>query len=211
MTTAAAATGFAFDAALAGIPSRLLCSDGSEMLLDVARWTDPAEGEDGWLLDRCTGPTVDLGCGPGRLMEALTYRGVSVLGVDQSGVAAVHCHRRRVLMLRQDLFAPLPTEGGWSHVLLADGNIGIGGEPVRLLERATRLLAPGGTLLVEADPRPGAMWQGTVQVCTGTEVGQPLPWAVIGIDVLEGAAMALGLVTTARYTGCRAFLELTLP
>lgn len=205
----AAAAGLAFDAALTGVPSQMRYSDGSEALLDVSRWTDPAGGEDGWLLDRCTGPTVDLGCGPGRLVEALTGRGTRVLGVDQSSVAAVHCRRRRVSMLCQDLFAPLPTEGSWSHALLADGNIGIGGAPARLLKRATRLLAPGGTLLVEADPRPDLAWQGTVRVCTERSVGEPLPWAVVGIGVLGAIAAAVGLAATARYTGGRAFLELT--
>ena len=201
----------AFDAALAGGTSRLLFSDGSEIDLDVTRWGAAAAGDDAWLVDRCAGPTVDLGCGPGRLVTALAERGVPVLGVDESGVAAKHCDRRRVTMLCQDLFAPLPIEGGWSHVLVADGNIGIGGEPGRLLERAARLLAPGGTVLVEADTRAELSWRGQVRVCSDGIVGDPLPWAVVGIDVLAGLAAALGLRATGRHAGDRAFLELTRP
>lgn len=197
-----------FDAALAGGRSTLLFGDGSAVELDVARWC-VAGGEDAWLLDRCAGPTVDLGCGPGRLVTALAGRGVAALGVDTSAVAALHCRRRHVTMLCRDLFAPLPDEGTWSHVLLADGNIGIGGEPVRLLARAIRLLAPGGTVLVEADTRAELYWQGRVRVCSDGRVGESLPWAVVGIDVLAGLGAALGLVTTARHTGDRAFLELT--
>lgn len=201
----------AFDAALAGGPSRLLFSDGSEIDLEVLRWGAAAAGDDAWLVDRCAGPTVDLGCGPGRLVTALADRGVPVLGVDESGIAAMHCRRRRVTMLCQDLFAPLPTEGGWSHVLLADGNIGIGGEPARLLERAARLLATGGTVLVEADTRADLSWRGEIRVCSDGVVGDPLPWAMVGIDVLAGLGTELGLVTTERHAGDRAFLELTRP
>jgi SAM-dependent methyltransferase len=209
--TGTMATWRAFDGALAGDSSRLLFSDGSAVDLDVTRWGAAAAGDDAWLVDRCSGPTVDLGCGPGRLVTALADRGVPVLGVDESGVAALHCHRRQVTMLCQDLFAPLPTEGGWSHVLLADGNIGIGGEPARLLERAARLLSPGGTVLVEADVRAELIWQGHVRVVSEGLVGEPLPWAVVGIDVLAALGAALGLVTTARHLGDRAFLELKRP
>lgn len=209
--TPAVTTLRAFDTALAGGPSRLLFSDGSHVDLEVMRWGAAASGDDSWLVDRCTGPTVDLGCGPGRLVSALAQRGVPVLGVDESWVAAVHCHRRQATMVCQDLFAPLPTEGSWSHVLLADGNVGIGGEPARLLGRAARLLAPGGTVLVEADTRAELFWQGEVRVVSDGVVGDPLPWAVVGIDVLAGLGAALGLATTARHAGDRAFLELTGP
>ena len=34
------------------------------------------------------------------------------------------------------MFEPLPGEGRWGTVLLLDGNVGIGGDPVALLERA---------------------------------------------------------------------------
>ena len=206
MTTA---TWCAFDAALAGGHTRLIFGDGSETDLETARWTDRAAGDDYWLVDRCTGPTVDLGCGPGRLVVELAGRGIPVLGVDQSGVAAACCHRRSVTMLCQDLFAPLPDEGGWSHVLLADGNIGIGGEPLRLLDRAARLLTRGGTVLVEADPRPELLWQGEVRIRTGDDIGAPLPWAVIGVDVLARLGATLGLRCSKRHRGDRAFLELT--
>ncbi len=32
-------------------------------------------------------------------------------------------------MVRRDVFGPLPGARTWGHVLLADGNIGIGGVP----------------------------------------------------------------------------------
>ena len=90
------------------------------------------------------------------------------LGVDLSAVAQRLCRRRRTPMVRRDVFGPLPGEGTWGHVLLADGNIGIGGDPLRLLHRATRLLRPGGTLLVETDATPDLLWRGTVRLRTAT-------------------------------------------
>jgi hypothetical protein len=60
----------------------------------------------------------------------------------------------RIRPASRDLFEPLPGEGRWHHVLLADGNVGIGGLPPQLLRRCAQLLRPGGSLLCEIDP-PG--------------------------------------------------------
>jgi SAM-dependent methyltransferase len=196
----------AFDAALWGAPARLLRSDGTEIVLAVRRWHADATRDDGWLLDRCTGPVVDLGCGPGRLVVALTHRGIPALGVDVSEAAVAQCRARGAAVLHRDLFAGLP--GRWQHVLLADGNIGIGGDPVRLLRRAAALLRPGGTVLVETDPDPTAWWSGTARVHTPEGAGPPLPWAVVGADALRAAAAAAGLEVSATQAGGRAFTEL---
>jgi SAM-dependent methyltransferase len=206
--TATALGATAFDAALAGRVATLLDSDGGQADLPVGRWRGPADADDAWLLDRCTGPTVDLGCGPGRLLVGLLRRGVPAFGVDHSPVAQAHCAARGVVMLRRDVFARVPGEGRWEHVLLADGNIGIGGDPARLLARAARLLAPGGTLLVETDPAPEQDWRGSVQVRTAAGSGPPTPWARVGADVLRGLAAPLGLTSAAQRLGPRAFVAL---
>jgi SAM-dependent methyltransferase len=166
-----------FDPALAGATARLVRSDGVEVELSVHRWRDPAAGEDRWLLDRCAGSTLDLGCGPGRLVEALLARGLPALGVDVSTVAEAACRRRRVPMVRRDVFAPLPAEGQWDHALLADGNIGIG----------------GGTVLVETGGRPEELWRGTARAlrprrAPGHSPGSPRTPACTGPRATRGCA-----------------------
>jgi SAM-dependent methyltransferase len=200
----------AFDPVLAGAPARLVRDDGVEVDLAVRRWRRTAGGEDRWLLDRCTGPVIDLGCGPGRLVAALADRGIPALGVDVSVVAERLCRRRRTPMVRRDVFGPLPGEGTWSHVLLADGNIGIGGDPFHLLLRTTQLLRPGGTVLVETDATPDVLWHGTVRVRTATGTGAPLLWACAGADALIRLGTTLGLRQAAQHRGSRSFVELRM-
>ena len=118
-------------------------------------------------------------------MAALAARGVPALGVDVSAVAQRLCRRRRTPMVRRDMFGPLPGEGTWGQVLLADGNIGIGGDPTRLLHRAVRLLRPGGSVLVETDAAPDLLWRGTARLHTAAGTGAPLPWACAGADALD--------------------------
>jgi SAM-dependent methyltransferase len=198
----------AFDAALAGGGAMLLDSDGGQAVLPVRRWSGPADADDAWLLDRCTGPTVDLGCGPGRLLVGLARRGVPALGVDHSRVARRQCRARGVVMLRRDVFARVPGEGRWAHVLLADGNIGISGDPRRLLVRAAGLLAAGGTLLIETDPEPGRDWRGSVRVRTAGGSGPSTRWARMGATTLGRLATSLGMVVVEERPDSRAFVAL---
>jgi SAM-dependent methyltransferase len=200
--------GPAFDAALAASDATLLDSDGGQAVLPVRRWSEPADADDAWLLDRCSGPTVDLGCGPGRLLVGLARRGVPALGVDHSPVAQRECGARGVVMLRRDVFARVPGEGRWAHVLLADGNIGIGGDPRRLLVRAAGLLAVGGTLLVETDPEPWRDWRGSVRVRSARGSGPATRWARVGAEALGRLAAPLGLAVAAERPGPRAFVAL---
>ena len=105
------------------------------------------------MLAHCVGPTLDVGCGPGRMSAHLAGRGRCVLGIDVVREAVDQTRARGVSALLRDVFAPLPGEGRWDTALLADGNIGIGGDPVALLRRvahAARAGRPRGG-------RPGAV------------------------------------------------------
>ena len=141
-------------------------ADGPDVL-PVATWRRTRTTADLALLAHCEGPTLDVGCGPGRLTEALAERGHVVLGID-----VVHEARRpdpRAGVSPRSAATsstPLPGEGRWQTVLLADGNIGIGGDPVALLapgSRAARPARPGGRRArpprVTAAARSGRCWQ----------------------------------------------------
>jgi SAM-dependent methyltransferase len=208
--------GAVFDAALAGHSQRLVRGDGVVLPLAVQRWHDDADGDDGWLLERCTGATLDLGCGPGRLVVALADRGVPALGVDVSVQAVERCLERGAAVLHRDAFERLPGEGRWDHVVLADGNIGIGGDPVALLRRCRALLAPGGTVLLELEPGAG-LWCGAAYLENAGDDALALldtdgpwfPWAVLGPHAVDEVAAEAGLVVRERAEGTRSFVALT--
>ncbi|MGN9908919.1 DUF2064 domain-containing protein [Phytohabitans sp. LJ34] len=171
-------------------PVWLVTADGWRHRLPVSRWRDGPEPAVRELLERCTGPTLDVGCGPGRLTAALAARGVTTLGIDTSAGAVAQARRRGGSALRRDVFAPVPGEGRWAHVLLVDGNIGIGGDPVRLLRRCAALLRPGGTVLAELDAGDTGLWRGYAHLSYGERAHRTAPfrWARLGLTALHRLA-----------------------
>jgi SAM-dependent methyltransferase len=202
-----------YDAALrdGGTLLLLAAEDGAATPLDLARWRGDADAVDLRLVARCAGPTVDLGCGPGRLVAALAAGGVPALGVDLSTQAVSLARSRGVLALRRDVLTDrLPGEGRWSCALLVDGSIGIGGDPHRLLRRTARLVRPGGSLLVEVD-RYDVNHRARVRVtCPGGGTSRPFVWASVGARALETAALVSGWYPAGRWDdGGRGFVSLT--
>lgn len=162
--------------------------------LPIRNWLRDADPTDHDLLERCSGPTLDVGCGPGRLAAALTARGVPCLGIDISATAVAMTIDRGGLALRRDVFAVAPGEHRWQHVLLADGNIGIGADPVRLLIRCAGLLSPHGSVLLDLD-RPGSgLVTSTTRLHADGISSRPFRWSRLGVDALAAVAAPACLV-----------------
>ncbi len=168
--------------------------------LDVERWCAPPDDADRSLLARCAGPVLDVGCGPGRLIAALSARGVPALGVDLSPAAVRRTRRSGGHVLRRSVFDRLPSEGGWMTVLLADGNVGIGGDPGALLARIAQLVAPVGRLLVEAAAQEvDERLTVRVEDADGRH-GAAFPWARLGAGALQTVATRAGWLPGERWT-----------
>ena len=207
-TVAHAPLGGRFDVGLAGGRCWLDRAGARSEVVPVRRWRAEASRSDGGLLNHCGGPTIDLGCGPGRLVVALTNRGVPSLGVDSSGVAVRLCAARGAVALRRDVFGTLPGEGRWHHALLADGNVGIGGDPISLLRRVRELIRPNGSVLVEL-ARSGGLWRGSARLvgADGTSAGW-FRWAQVDREVIADVAIAAGLRLHQLRGRRRVFAEL---
>ena len=139
-------------------------ADGSRTPLPVEDWLHASPGDTS-ILDRCQGPTLDVGSGPGRLTVALAERGIPALGIDITPYAVDLARSAGALALLRDVFGRVPGTGRWMTVLLADGNIGIGGDPVALLRRVAELLAPRGRAMVEVEPPGTPLRREQVRLC----------------------------------------------
>ena len=190
---------------------RLMRRDGSQLPVDLTRYRGAVDAVDLDLVDRCCGPTLDVGCGPARFVSALMARGLPALGVDLAPGAVAVARSAGATVLHRSVFGPLPGEGRWATVLLLDENVGIGGCPTTLLSRIRELLGPNGLALVEADPDDGVDDRGHLRMVDDRgERSAPFPWARMGADAVELVAAGTGLATVERWRlGRRSFVSLT--
>lgn len=192
-------------------PLFLRRTDGWLLPLDVERWCAAPDPADLSALRHCTGPVLDIGCGPGRLVAALAALGRRALGIDVSEAAVRHTVGLGGTALRRSVFETLPGEGRWGTALLMDGNIGIGGDPAALLARVAELLAPRGLLIAETAPVDV-----DERVCVHLDDGrgqsdpdEVFPWARIGTPALLGHSRAAGWQVADQWsTGGRRFVAL---
>lgn len=170
--------------------------------LHVERWCAEPDRADSTLLNRALRrglPALDIGCGPGRLVTALQRRGLPALGVDVTRAAVTRTIGLGGSALCRSVFDRLPGEGRWATGLLADGNLGIGGDPAALLRRVAELLCPGGQLLVEVE------WVDvderlTVRLEDGTgRLGPAFPWARLGASAANDIAAESGFTPSGGW------------
>ncbi|WP_344407316.1 class I SAM-dependent methyltransferase, partial [Dactylosporangium fulvum] len=179
--------------------------------IDAAWYGELRPGDSG-LLDRCGADTIDLGCGPGRITGALVAGGRRALGVDVSAQAVRYARLRGAPAVHGSLFEQLPGEGDWTTAVLADGNIGIGGDPVRLLDRCRHLVAGDGALVVEVDPPGSRTWQGEVVLDDGDRISERFGWAFVAVDDIARLADAAALRLVETWTEAdRWFVRLARP
>ena len=185
-----------FSDALRGVPCTVhgIAPDDRAEPMPMHDWLRPASHSDRMLLGHCRGATVDIGCGPGRMSAHLAMHGHPVLGVDIVREAVEQTRRRGVPALRRNVFEPMPGEGSWDTVLLADGNIGIGGAPHELLRRAAELLGTGGRVVCDlAGPGTGLSVH-AARISTRRLRSATFPWAQVGPEAVGSVAAEAGLV-----------------
>lgn len=176
----------------------LVSTCGQVIPLAVDRWHASADPVERALLATVDDAVLDIGCGPGRIVAELAGQGRVALGVDSSPAAVAATRGRGAPVLLRSAFDPLPGEGRWSSVLLLDGNVGIGGDPVALLARCAALLRPGGQLVAEVEPPGVAARSLTVRLESDGVTTRWFPWAQVGADDAAGLAATAGLRSAGR-------------
>ena len=204
--------GHLYDRALGGERCWIRHEDGQVRLLPAHRWLGGRrDGEpfDEVVTQMCGAPTIELGCGPARLVARLIQRGIPALGIDRSATAIRLAGCGGAPALLGDVFEPLPGMGRWQTVLLVDGNIGLGGDPRRILGRAAELLCRGGHCVAEFDAGANGIRARWVRLESARDVGPWFRWASVGVDSAATLAGQVGLTLTGvRLIGGRVIANL---
>jgi SAM-dependent methyltransferase len=176
--------------------ARVRLFDGRLQDLNVERWMADPDEVDHRILDRTRGPVLDVGCGPGRHVEALALRGTEVLGLDLSADFVAMAQRDQRPVLLQSVFDPVPGGSRWRCALILDGSIGIGGDPGMLLRRVGHLLTSGGRVLVETGT-PDEPTE-TLSLCIESETGEGnvFDWATLSASDAAPVAARSGFDLT---------------
>jgi SAM-dependent methyltransferase len=187
------------DSALVAPRAQLRFRDGRRDVLNVDRWLGEADEIDHRVLARAAGSVLDIGCGPGRHVEALSQAKTDVLGMDLSPefVTLAQGYGRPVVL--QSVFDPIPGRPDWDSALLLDGSIGIGGCPVTLLRRVANLLASGGRALVETGGPTEVSESLELFLESGRGNDAWFAWASLSVVDAAAASESTGLILTDKW------------
>jgi len=156
--------------------------DGHVTALALGRWLGPSCGVDEAVADGAVSPVLDIGCGPGRLLDSLARQGKWAVGVDLSPVAVGLVRQRGRRAVLGSVFDDVVGAGEWATALLLDGSVGIGGDPAALMARVRALLRPGGMAVVEVEPPGAGTRAGRVRLELADVISQWFPWAHVDAD-----------------------------
>lgn len=202
-----------YERVLRGAASALTLRDaaaaGPGIPLDVSRFLGRPDAVERRLVRADRGPLLDIGCGPGRMLRAALRARRPALGIDISAASVAVASARGLIALHGSVFGAVPAEGAWTTALLLDGNIGIGGDPERLLARCGELLHPSGAVIVETHPDAArdVRFDGFVVDDSGAASGT-FPWAEAGSVALRRHARSAGLTCRREWrAGRRHFAE----
>jgi SAM-dependent methyltransferase len=158
------------------------------------KWLHTATAADERALGHALPPVLDIGCGPGRHVVALAERGIPALGIDITPTAVAIALGQGALVLERSVFDRVPASGRWCSALLLDGNIGIGGDPERLLRRVVELLSARARVVIELSDRISGMSVSTVRLeFERNDAGPWFRWTRVSIDDLIEIAMDAAL------------------
>jgi len=182
---------------------------GRRWPVPVARWRGDADAGDLVALDRIQGPVLDVGCGPGRALAALAARGVAATGIDISPAAVALARARGTTALRRSVWEDVPWPRRWRTALLLDGNVGIGGDPVALLDRVASVVRPGGSIVAELATHTAVL---RLRLECPLGAGEWFDWALLDAEGIACAGTDAGLEVVDRWSaGAREFAELAVP
>jgi 2-polyprenyl-3-methyl-5-hydroxy-6-metoxy-1,4-benzoquinol methylase len=147
------------------------------------------------------GRLLDVGCGPGLLLDEARRRGYTTVGLELTQTAARHARQALGLDVREVPLEAFDEFDGFDVVVLADVLEHLD-DPVAGVDRVARLLRPGGVLcLVTPDPSSvtarlaGARWWGYL----------PAHTCLLPRRTLREVISAAGLVLSTDVPAVRAF------
>lgn len=101
---------------------------------------------------------LDIGCGPGRVLSYLGYRGVRCVGLDRSSNSIALIAQRHKLPGAVADNCRLPVQSAVADLVITDGVLHHTGDPPRAFAEDCRILKPGGQLYL-AVYRPGGRYE----------------------------------------------------